>query len=108
MNNADIKILKGIHLKMALNGGFSSDERNAVIKAFRELEKMQWMPVEECLPQPHTDVIVDVQEFGEDTFRMIDCLVEGDGGKLMWSTYNGALERVLAWMPLPERYNPGK
>lgn len=63
-----------------------------------------WIPVEECLPQPHTDVIVTVQEFGEDTFRMIDCLVEGDGGKLMWSTYNGALERVLAWMPLPEGY----
>lgn len=67
-----------------------------------------WIPVEERLPAPHTDVIVDVQDFGEDTFRAIDCLVEGDAGKLMWSTYNGALERVLAWMPLPERYEGNK
>lgn len=65
-----------------------------------------WVPVEERLPEPHTDVIVAVQDFGDDTFRAIDCLVEGDGKKLMWSTYNGALERVLAWMPLPERYKP--
>lgn len=63
-----------------------------------------WIPVEERLPAPHTDVIVAVQDFGEDTFQAIDCLVEGDVGKLMWSTYNEALERVLAWMPLPERY----
>ena len=63
-----------------------------------------WIPVEERLPASHTDVIVTVQEFGEDTFQAIDCLVEGDAGKLMWTVYNGALERVLAWMPLPERY----
>ena len=67
-----------------------------------------WIPVEERLPAPHTDVIVAVQDFGEDTFQAIDCLVEGDAGKLMWSTYNGALERVLAWMPLPERYGGNK
>lgn len=67
-----------------------------------------WIPVEERLPAPHTDVIVAVQDFGEDTFRAIDCLVKGDAGKLMWSTYNGALERVLAWMPLPERYEGNK
>lgn len=67
--------------------------------------KQQWIPVTEQLPEPHIDVLVAVYDFGEDTSTFLDCLVESDStGKLMWSTFNGAKEQVLAWMPLPEPY----
>lgn len=67
-----------------------------------------WIPVAERLPGLHTDVFVAVTDVGEDDpSTFIDCLVESDSGKLMWSTFNGALEKVLAWMPLPESYKPG-
>lgn len=62
-----------------------------------------WIPVEERLPDRETDVLVAVRDFGEDTFRDIDYLTE-ESGTIMWGTNHGAKERVLAWMPLPERY----
>ena len=41
-------------------------------------EKQEWIPVTEQLPEPHTDVLVAVYDFGEDTSTFLDCLVESD------------------------------
>lgn len=71
-------------------------------RAFQE-----WIPVEENLPDINTDVLVAVNDFGEGTFRDVDYLTN-ESGKLMWGTYCGAKERVLAWMPLPKRYKEKK
>lgn len=66
-----------------------------------------WIPAAERLPGLHTDVLVAVTDVDQDDpSTFIDCLMESDSGKLMWSTFNGALEKVLAWMPLPEPYRP--
>ncbi|MEG0721556.1 MAG: DUF551 domain-containing protein [Lachnospiraceae bacterium] len=62
-----------------------------------------WIPVEERLPKPHVDVLVSLMDFGEDTSTFIDCLVYNNG-RLTWSTYNGAADKVVAWIPLPEPY----
>lgn len=67
----------------------------------------EWIPVEESLPDINTDVLVAVNDFGEGTFRDVDYLTN-ESGKLMWGTYCGAKERVLAWMPLPKRYKEKK
>lgn len=70
--------------------------------------RMRWIPVYERLPKPHTDVLVAVVDFVEDEPSVyIDCLVENND-RLTWGTYNGAQEKVLAWMPLPEPYRPEK
>lgn len=66
-----------------------------------------WFPVSKQLTEPNTDVLVAVYNFGEGIFTLLDCLVESNG-KLMWSTFNGATERVLAWRSLPEPFNPEK
>lgn len=62
-----------------------------------------WIPVEERLPKPHTDVLVAVMDVGEEASIFIDCLTDNNG-TLTWDTFNGALQRVPAWMPLPESY----
>lgn len=64
-----------------------------------------WIPVEKQLPDPNTDVLVSVQSVcpGGGAFMSVDCIMdEGDG--LIWRTHYKALERVLAWMPLPSVY----
>lgn len=68
-----------------------------------KLDRQEWIPVTERLPELDTDVLVAVYDFGEDTSTLLDCLVESNG-KPMWSTFNGATEQVLAWKPLPEPY----
>ena len=66
----------------------------------------QWIPVSERLPELHRDVLVAVCDVNEDdASTFIDCLVDNND-RPTWSTYNGALDRVLAWMPLPDRYRP--
>ena len=42
MTEIEIKLLKSIHLKMALNGGYSEKERNVVLKAYKELDELLW------------------------------------------------------------------
>lgn len=65
-----------------------------------------WIPVTERLPELHRDVLVAVCDVNEDdASTFIDCLVDNND-RPTWSTYNGALDRVLAWMPLPDRYRP--
>ena len=65
-----------------------------------------WIPVSERLPELHRDVLVAVCDVNEDdASTFIDCLVDNND-RPTWSTYNGALDRVLAWMPLPDRYRP--
>ena len=65
-----------------------------------------WIPVTERLPGLHRDVLVAVCDVNEDdASTFIDCLVDNND-RPTWSTYNGALDRVLAWMPLPDRYRP--
>ena len=66
----------------------------------------RWIPVTERLPELHRDVLVAVCDVNEDdASTFIDCLVDNND-RPTWSTYNGALDRVLAWMPLPDRYRP--
>ena len=66
----------------------------------------RWIPVTERLPELHRDVLVAVCDVNEDdASTFIDCLVDNNG-RPTWSMYNGALDRVLAWMPLPDRYRP--
>ena len=66
----------------------------------------RWIPVIERLPELHRDVLVAVCDVNEDdASTFIDCLVDNND-RPTWSTYNGALDRVLAWMPLPDRYRP--
>lgn len=65
-----------------------------------------WIPVSDRLPELHRDVLVAVCDVNEDdASTFIDCLVDNND-RPTWSTYNGALDRVLAWMPLPDRYRP--
>lgn len=65
-----------------------------------------WIPVKERLPELHRDVLVAVCDVNEDdASTFIDCLVDNND-RPTWSMYNGALDRVLAWMPLPEPYRP--
>lgn len=66
-------------------------------------ESFRWIPVTERLPEPHTDVLVAVMDVSEETSTFIDCLTDNNG-TLTWDTFNGALQRVPAWMPLPESY----
>lgn len=73
-----------------------------------EINKLltNWIPVTERLPELHRDVLVAVCDVNEDdASTFIDCLVDNND-RPTWSTYNGALDRVLAWMPLPDRYRP--
>ena len=67
-----------------------------------------WIPVTERLPELHRDVLVAVCDVNEDdASTFIDCLVDNNG-RPTWITHNGALDRVLAWMPLPELREPEK
>lgn len=66
----------------------------------------EWIPVEKRLPVPNKDVLVTVQEVGEDEASVaMDCILN-ENGRLSWGTYFTANERVLAWRPRPVPYNP--
>lgn len=76
------------------------------ITALEEKQNRRWVPVTERLPELHRDVLVAVCDVNEDdASTFIDCLVDNND-RPTWSMYNGALDRVLAWMPLPDRYRP--
>lgn len=66
-----------------------------------------WIPItgKEDLPDLQRDVIVNVDINGDSVVN-VDCLIEEDG-KRKWSYYNGAEEKVTAWMPLPKEYRAG-
>lgn len=76
------------------------------ITALEEKQNRRWISVTERLPELHRDVLVAVCDVNEDdASTFIDCLVDNND-RPTWSMYNGALDRVLAWMPLPDRYRP--
>ena len=79
---------------------FARDTREAaqsLIDSQPDIES--WIPVTERLPELHRDVLVAVCDVNEDdASTFIDCLVDNND-RPTWSTYNGALDRVLAWMP---------
>lgn len=81
--------------------------RDWYLKGYNDAKKERdWIPVSEQLPELHRDVLVAVCDVNEDdASTFIDCLVDNND-RPTWSTYNGALDRVLAWMPLPDRYRP--
>lgn len=81
--------------------------REWYLKGYNDAKKERdWIPVTERLPELHRDVLVAVCDVNEDdASTFIDCLVDNND-RPTWSTYNGALDRVLAWMPLPDRYRP--
>ena len=81
--------------------------REWYLKGYNDAKKERdWIPVTERLPELHRDVLVAVCDVNEDdASTFIDCLVDSND-RPTWSTYNGALDRVLAWMPLPDRYRP--
>lgn len=82
------------------------DNQKKSIKYLTEKMNQSWIPVTERLPELHRDVLVAVCDVNEDdASTFIDCLVDNND-RPTWSTYNGALDRVLAWMPLPDRYRP--
>lgn len=81
--------------------------RDWYLKGYNDAKKERdWIPVSEQLPELHRDVLVAVCDVNEDdASTFIDCLVDNND-RPTWSMYNGALDRVLAWMPLPDRYRP--
>ena len=81
--------------------------REWYLKGYNDAKKERdWIPVTERLPELHRDVLVAVCDVNEDdASTFIDCLVDNNG-RPTWSMYNGALDRVLALMPLPDRYRP--
>ena len=67
----------------------------------------KWIPVEECLPEPNRDVLVSIQELGEDAVSIsMDCILE-ENGRMFWGICSAG-EKVLAWMPLPMEYKSGE
>lgn len=73
------------------------------------MDEKDWVPVEERLPVANVDVLVSIQnmEDGRHVFMSIDCILDELDGPF-WGTHHRATERVLAWMPLPPRYQPEK
>ena len=74
----------------------------AVQKAFDALEKQQWIPVEERLPEPWTLVLVT------DSCKNVSvcqiALIPSDGWYDECENWMYFSTSVIAWMPLPEYY----
>lgn len=69
----------------------------ATILAYGALQNQPfWIPVEERLPEPDTDVLAR-RATGMD----VECYHRESGGYWSWDEYSGKW-RVTHWMPLPE------
>lgn len=89
----------------------NGDALDAAASILRDVELYQaaaWTPVEDRLPEGNADVLVTVQELepGGDMYLDIDCLIDNELEGPYWVTHHGALERVLAWAPMPPVYQP--
>ena len=74
---------------------------NYVIDLINEQPKVnEWIPVEERFPEEREFVIVLAKNHGMD----IGCLTDNE-----WycSGYELSLNKIIAWMPLPESYKGG-
>ena len=73
----------------------------AVQKAFNALEKQQWIPVEERLPEPWTLVLVT------DSCKNVGVCQMSRSDKNWYDENENWIyfpDSVIAWMPLPEYY----
>jgi hypothetical protein len=103
-----IKILKNYH-----NGyfGYKIDEvheaHNFAIKA---LERKIWIPTSEMLPEEYDSYLVMWRRRdGEYPDRLFYEICEYDPDEDEWERIEQAGEagaEIVAWMPLPERYEP--
>lgn len=83
-----------------------------------EKKKHEWIPCSERLPEMHRE---DMEVEGEYYMISNPVLVtdgnkiyvaeyeEDDGYRYGWSSFDGEdYDNIIAWMPLPEPYNPDK
>ena len=79
-----------------------SFERSQVGKMLKELNEEQrkhrWIPVEERLPEESLNSVI-----GWDKYRERCCFVQYYAGS--WHLGDESV-RIIAWMPLPEAYQP--
>lgn len=70
----------------------------AAISALEEQDKYRWIPVEERLPEESLNSVI-----GWDEYRERCCFVQYYAGS--WHLGDESV-RIIAWMPLPEAYQP--
>ena len=90
----------------------------AVRKAFDALEKQRWIPCSERLPEEYGEYLVAYKSDGKQIFMDIieyETSFEFDheknrfkGNWLFADDCRSVNPEVLAWMPLPERYQGGE
>lgn len=89
-------------LRMMLNDGEHGEEQGILVEIISELDKGEWIPVSERLPERYKEVIVtDVETSDTYQSRYI--------GKGYWQCDNGPFKnRIIAWMPKPKPYKAEK
>lgn len=88
-------------LRMMLNDGEHGEEQGILVEIISELDKGEWIPVSERLPEERTAVLVYVPEW-----KNIYCAYYEPKNEQWWifGTYTKLDFEVVAWQPLPEPY----
>ena len=78
---------------------------------FRDVQPMKWIPVTERLPEEYKNVLCYYEYFRYGDFNcMFRTIDRGYYGNGIWGgeAGQGHLNKVLAWMPLPEPPKDGE
>lgn len=75
--------------------------RDELIATRRELEKYQWISVEDRLPVVHDNGFSDIVLVEIVGGSMFTAWIDTSFGELNWDSDNGLPEQPIRWMPLP-------
>lgn len=108
------KLIKELK-KNSIFEAITNVEGKNIYKIIEEQPKIEWIPVEERLPEPFTDVLVWFEYFRYGNYNClyqtygISQTISFDGKSIQLSDFVNGVSgwhklRIIAWMPLPKPY----
>jgi len=101
--------IPGITTEMFRNGCLESIEALMAEGEIYDIEYSKWIPVSERLPEENGQYIITVkykhEEGYEDIYTEHGEWVDGKWDMFVFG-HCGEVEKIPAWMPLPEPYEP--